>query len=208
MNFLYEYILHSIRICTQNIITRTYTLVGGKHSHCVLCVNIQGTLNSHGSLYPIWVIPLGFALTAMSIAFIPFMFFFYCNCNYPFVGRAPRARLPAPAPNDVSPDASEPNAIQSSQRPLINRTESSTSDGFVQSDSSFGVGDSILRLPSQSDRSSSRERKSVTIKVNAVEYKKTSDEVEAEPMTVSITPPPEFERRRTHSGSTSDREAK
>ena len=152
-----------------------------------------------------WVIPLGFVLTAASIAFIPIMFFYYRN--NPWVGRAKRT-----PPQVEPPAASETDPGTASQRPLINRNEST--DEFVQSDSSLGVGDSILlnsntpmsSREKQSDRNS-RGRKSVSIMEDNIVHYKTGSEIEGEP-TFTVSPPPESSRRRNRSGSNNDKDPK
>ena len=137
------------------------------------------------------------------MAFIPFMFFYHRD--HPWVGRTTRTRTPAQ--NRGESDA-EPGP--SSQHQLISRNESS--DAFIQSNSSLGVGDSILlnslnpitsKWPreQQSDKSSRGLR--VSIKEDNTLHYNTNGESQGETITVVINPPPESARRRTRSLSSS-----
>ena len=133
------------------------------------------------------------------------MFFYYRN--YPWVGRVRRTRSQV-----EPPAASETEPGTTSQRPLINTNEST--DGFIQSNSSLGVGDSILlnsntpksTRETQSDRNS-RGRRSVSIREDSTVHYKIGSESEGEP-TLAISPPPESARRRNRSGSNSDKDPK
>ena len=156
-------------------------------------------------------------LTALSIAFIPVMFFYYRK--YPLVGRAPRKNKSI-VRNVDDPVAQEVEATTS--RPLLGQPLGSieSNEGFTQSISTFGggVGDSMPLRPllskssreTQSDNSS-KERKSVTIShdITVHHHHETSAETGGEAMSFVISPPPsENARGRRRSGSTSDKNPK
>lgn len=157
-------------------------------------------MNENGSPYQWWVIPIGIALTCLSILFIPFLFFYHSKS--PWIGRASRTRQDATL---ISPPEAVP--VSSSQQQPSNKNESG--DRVDQSSSSFGVGDSILLNPLlpassgqlQSDRISRSSRKSVTINENVVHHKQVGDRIET--TTLTITPPLESTRQRLSSGSQS-----
>ena len=132
----------------------------------------------------VWVNPLGIALTAVSITFIPVMFF--CNHKYSWVGRVGRTRQP-----DVNASAPSEDAPDRSTKFLLSSNESN--DPYIQSDSSIGVGVSILLNPlsamtSLERHSDKRERKSVTITDAHVEYHPAEEEDKLEALVIIPTP--------------------
>lgn len=159
--------------------------------------------------YPLWALPLGFALTTLSIAFIPVMFFYHRKA--PWVGRAARKSLPS----SVRYTASEENPGESSKALIVSSNESN--EAPVQSEDSLGIGGSIMLNPmatgssreTQSNKGS-KERKSVTISVSDVLYRPTSgeDDSDAAHRERASTSDPESARKRRRSGSSSDKAAK
>ena len=150
--------------------------------------------------------------TALSIAFIPVMFFYYRK--YPLVGRAPRKRPPVVD----RPDTHE--AEPATSRPLLDPTIGSneSNEGFTQSISTFGgVGDSMqLRplvsksLPETQSDNSSKKRRSVTIsqEITVHHREEPPSETGGEETSFVITQPSETARGRRQSGSTSDKTTK
>lgn len=149
-------------------------------------------MNAKGTTYPIWVIPLGLLLSALSIAFIPVMFFYYRKA--PWVGRATRStnvpEVVQPGPN-VSPGPSS-----RSQRQQLNPNASS--HPVSQSDSSFGIGYSDYPLipmssqESQSDRISSKRKSSTyrsvaSVHVNIPTHGPVSEDENTEQIAVGIS---------------------
>ena len=149
-----------------------------------------------------WVIPLGIALTAVSITFIPVMFFY--NRKYAWVGRAKRTRQP-----DVNASAAAESATDRSTRLLLGSNESN--ETYTQSSNTVGVGDSILlnplsTMPPREKHRDKRERKSVTITDAAVHYNPAKEEDKSNALV--INPPPQTARARHRSESTTDNTTK
>lgn len=155
--------------------------------------------------YPLWVLPLGFALTTLSIAFIPVMFFYHRKA--PWIGRVKRNSLPT----SVRYTASEENPGESSKALIVSSNESN--EAPVQSEDSLGIGASINPMATGSSRETqsnkgSKERKSVTISVSDVLYRPNSGEDESDAANRDSTSDPESARKRRRSGSSSDKAAK
>ena len=143
-------------------------------------------MNANGTPYPWWVIPIGIVLSALSIAFIPFMFFYHRD--HLWVGRTTSIRTPA-----HSSVGSEAEPAPPSQHQLISRNDST--DGIIRNNSFSG--DSILLNPinSKSRRESQSSNNSrvrrVSIREDNILHRKTSDEIECGTTSVSVILPPE-----------------